>query len=396
MRVVLSTIGKFHTFDLARQMHQRGALTAIFSGYPRFKLKNQELPRHKVKTFAYIHAPYMFFVPRLTRSQVMWEWQDKLWFDRYVARSLPACDVFCGLSGSALRTGIKAKSQGAGYVCDRGSSHIRFQDRILREEYQRQGIPFSGLDPRVIACEEAEYEAADLITVPSTFALDTFVACGVPRQKMRLVPYGVDLSTFYPCAQKSDNEFRVLFAGNVSVRKGVRYLLDAFLQLSCERKRLIFAGSISPELESAVGQWRGDSRISVLGHVSQPRLMELMSISDVMVLPSVEEGLALVQAQAMACGCPVIASENTGAADLFTEGREGFIVPIRNPIAIAQHLQSLADSPDLQSRMSEAALQRMKSIGGWTQYGERMHQVFSELIARKHYATRRQHHELVG
>ena len=396
MRVVLSTIGKFHTFDLARQMHQRGALTAIFSGYPRFKLKNQELPRHKLKTFAYIHAPYMFFGPRLTRSQVMWEWQDKLWFDRYVARSLPACDVFCGLSGSALRTGIKAKSQGAGYVCDRGSSHIRFQDRILREEYQRQGVPFSGLDPRVIACEEAEYEAADLITVPSTFALDTFVACGVPRQKMRLVPYGVDLSTFYPCAQKSDNEFRVLFAGNVSVRKGVRYLLDAFLQLSCERKRLIFAGSISSELESAVGQWRGDSRISVLGHVSQPRLMELMSISDVMVLPSVEEGLALVQAQAMACGCPVIASENTGASDLFTEGREGFIVPIRNPIAIAQHLQSLADSPDLQSRMSEAAIQRMKSIGGWTQYGERMHQAFSELIARKHYATRRQHHELVG
>jgi alpha-maltose-1-phosphate synthase len=396
VRIVLSTIGKFHTFDLARQMHQRGALTSIFSGYPWFKLKNEGLPKDKVKMFPYLHAPYMRFAPRSVAVRQLWEWQDKVWFDRYVARNLPACDVFCGLSGSALRTGIKAKSQGAGYICDRGSSHIRFQDRILREEYQRQGIPFPGIDPRVIACEEAEYEAADLITVPSTFALNTFVECGVPRQKMRLVPYGVDLSAFYPCVQKSDKEFRVLFAGNVSVQKGVGYLLDAFFQLFCERKRLIFAGSVSPELESAVRQWGGNPRISVMGHVPQPRLKEIMSSSDVMVLPSIQEGFGLVQAQAMACACPVIASENTGASNLFTDGREGFIVPIRDPIAIAQRLQLLADSPELRLRISEAALQRVKSIGGWVQYGERMHQVFSELMVRKHYTTRRQHHELVG
>ena len=384
MRVVLSTIGKFHTFDLARQMHQRGALTAIFSGYPWFKLKNHDLPRLKVRTFPYIHGPHMLFASYLTRSRSMWEWQDKVWFDRYTARHLPACDVFCGLSGSALRTGIKAKSQGAGYVCDRGSSHIRFQDRILREEYQRQCIPFSGIDPRVIACEEAEYKAADLITVPSTFALDSFVACGVSRHKLRQVPYGVDLSAFYPCAQRNDNEFRVLFAGNVSVQKGVRYLLDGFQRFRRERKRLVFAGSISPDLESDVRQLRGDSRISMLGRVPQPRLKEIMSTSDVLVLPSIQEGLALVQAQAMACGCPVIASENTGASDLFTDGKEGFIVPIRDPNAIAERLQLLADSPDLQSRMSKAAIQRVKSMGGWEQYGETMYRILSELTARDH------------
>lgn len=396
MRVVLSTIGKFHTFDLARQMHQRGALTAIFSGYPWFKLKSQGLPRRKVKTFPYIHAPYMLFAAGLMHSRLMWEWLDRVWFDRYVARYLPACDVFCGLSGSALRSGIRAKSQGAGYVCDRGSSHIRFQDRILREEYRRQGIPFSGIDPRVIACEEAEYEAADLITVPSTFALDTFVECGVPRQKIRLVPYGVDLSAFYPCGQRNHNEFRVLFAGNVSVQKGVNDLFDAFQQLPCEHKRLTLAGSISPELKRTVRRWGEDPRIAALGHVPQSHLKGIMSASDVMVLPSVQEGLALVLAQAMACGCPVIASENTGAPDLFTDGREGFIVPIRDPGAIADRLQRLADTPGLRSRMSEAGLHRVKSLGGWAQYGETMHQVFSELIVGEHSVARRQHHQLVG
>lgn len=384
MRVVLSTIGKFHTFDLARQMHQRNALTAIFSGYPWFKLRNEGLPKEKVKTFPYLHAPYMRFAPRSVAVRQLWEWQDRVWFDRYTARNLPTCDVFCGLSGSATYASRVAKSRGAKHVCDRGSSHIRSQDRVLREEYDRQGIPFSGIDPRVIEREENEYESADVITVPSTFALNTFIECGVPRQKLRIAPYGVDLGVFYPSAPKNDNQFHVLFVGALSVRKGVCYLVDAFQQLSSERKRLTLVGSISHELQSAARQWCRHPQISVLGHVPQPRLKEMMSASDVMVLPSVEEGLALVQAQAMACGCPVIAAENTGASDLFADGKEGFIVPIRDPNAIAQRLQLLADSPDLQSRMSEAALQRVKSIGGWAQYGERMHQVFSELIAQKH------------
>lgn len=382
MKVVLSTIGKFHTFDLARQMHQRGALTAIFSGYPWFKLKNEGLPKGKVKTFPYLHAPYMRFATRSVAARQFWEWQDKVWFDWYMARNLPSCDVFCGLSGSATHSSRVAKSRGAIHVCDRASSHIRFQDRILREEYDRQGISFSGIDPRAIAREEGEYESADMITVPSTFVFNSFTELGVPNQKLRLVPYGVDLSAFHPCAPKNDNEFHVLFVGAVSVRKGVSYLVDAFQQLQHKKKTLTLAGAISPEMETAVRQWRHNSQISVLGHVPQPRLKEIMSMSQVMVLPSVEEGLAYVQGQAMACGCPVVATEHTGARDLFTDGKEGFIVPIRNPNAIAKRLQSLADSPDMRMSMSEAALQRVQSMGGWEQYGERMYRIFSELIAR--------------
>jgi starch synthase len=380
MRVVLSTIGRFHTFDLARQLHKHGALGAIFSGYPWFKLKNESLPRESVKTFPYLHAPYMRLTPQSRPIRQFWEWQDKLWFDRYVALRLPECDIFCGLSGSALYSGRLAKSRGIKYACDRGSSHIRVQDRILREEYDRQGIDFSGIDPRVIIREEAEYEAADIIIVPSMFALNTFLESGVDRLKMRLAPYGVDLNTFFPTVQRSENRFNVLFVGSATVRKGIYYLLDAFQKLEYSHKHLTLAGSVSPELERTIKRVRGQDQISVLGHVQQHRLREIMSASHVMVLPSVEEGLALVQAQAMACGCPVIASQNTGAPDLFTEGSEGFIVPIRDPDAIADRLQKLADNPDLGFRMSEAALRRVKSIGGWEQYGEKMFQIFSQAV----------------
>ena len=382
MKIALSTIGKFHSFDLARQMYQRGALTAIYSAYPWFKLRDEGLPRCAVRTYPYLHAPYMRLAPRFTPARLLWEWQDRGWFDRHVARTLPTCDVFCGLSGSGLHTGRVAKSRGAKYVCDRGSTHIRVQDRILREEYDRQSIHFPGIDPRIIEREESEYDAADVITVPSTFALRTFAESGVSPWKLRLVPYGVDLRAFYPCAERKENDFHVLFVGGISVRKGVRYLVEAFQQLDCKLKRLTLVGSISSEMQNLTAQLRNDPRIKIAGHVQQHRLKEIMSTSHVMVLPSVEDGFGLVQAQAMACGCPVIASQNTGAFDLFTDGKEGFIVTIRDSGAIARRLQQLADDPDLRQGMSEAALRRVKSLDGWEQYGEAMYRVFSEASSR--------------
>jgi glycosyltransferase involved in cell wall biosynthesis len=101
-----------------------------------------------------------------------------------------------------------------------------------------------------------------------------------------------------------------------------------------------------------------------------------------MILLSIEEGLALVQAQALACGCPVIGTQHTGAEDLFTDGMEGFIVPIRDPRASAYLLELLADDPHRRTAMSEAALQRMKELGGWTEYGNQMAKTFQNIIGR--------------
>jgi starch synthase len=295
-----------------------------------------------------------------------------------VALSLPPCDVFCGLSGSGLRAGLLSQSRGAKYVCDRGSAHICAQDRILREEYDRQGLHFSGIDPRAMSREEAEYDAADIITIPSTFAFNTFVEAGIAPKKLRLASYGVDLSTFYPCTHKSDQIFQVLFVGAISIRKGICYLLNAFKRLECASKQLILVGSISREMENMIAQISNDPQIRITGHIDQLQLKVIMSSSQVMVLPSVQEGFGLVIAQAMACGCPVIASQHTGACDLFTDGQEGFIVPIRDGDAIADRLQTLADDIDLRCRMSHAALRRMQTINGWDEYGETMYRIFTE------------------
>ena len=382
-RVVLVCVGRFHHFDLARELSTRGALTRLYTSYPRWKTTDSGIPKDKIQTFPWFQVPYM----GLGRYGALREpWQrvlarlDHQMLDRHVAGQLPDCDVVFALSGAGLSSGRAAKSRGMAFVCDRGSSHIRYQDAILRDEYAWWGHRFVGVDPWMIERHEAEYAAADLITVPSEFVSRSFVEMGVPVEKLRTVPYGVDTRRFFKCGEPDRDRFDVLFVGQVGFRKGVPDLLNAFAQVKHPRKRLRLVGSMAPEMREYCQSRRLPEEVEFLGRMPQSDLVTAMSRSSVMVLPSVEEGLALVQAQAIACGCPVIGTYNTGAADLFTDGAEGFIVAPRDPAAIVEKLQLLADDPGMRRQMSEKALQRVASLGGWDTYGDRMFAVLSELV----------------
>lgn len=386
MKIALSTVGKFHTFDLARELHGRGLLAAVFTGYPQFKLRDEKLPQEMIRSFPWVHGAYMAFPwkHRLSSSILReWEHLSATTFGNWVAKNVPPCDLYVGLSGSGLPAGKAAHRRGAKYICDRGSTHIRVQDQLLREEYAIWGVPFDGVDPRTIEREEEEYAEADCITVPSNFNLHSFVAQGVPLEKLRVLPYGVNLTRFEPVGRPEREEFNVLFVGGMSIQKGIPYLVKAYNQLQHPKKSLSLAGSPSPALIEHLrknGIWPEDTR--VLGHIPQASLKEIMSRSHVMVLPSIQEGLALVQAQAMACGCPVIGTTNTGAENLFDDGIEGFIVPIRDIEVLAGRMQWLADNPDERESMSGRALARVQSFGGWQTYGDNAARVYAEVVGR--------------
>ncbi len=382
MKVVISTTSKFHAFDLAREMHSRHALTAIFTGYPRFKLRNEGLPRELIRAFPYVHATYMALsriglVKEIGRNS--WEYFDFVTFDRYVAARLPPCDVFVGQSGSSLMTGRAARNRGIRYICDRGPVHIRAQDELLREEHQRWNIPFSGIDPRVIEREEAEYTESDRITVASTFSQRTFLAHGIPAEKIRKITYGVNLSQFYPTSAPDPTRFDVLFAGTVSLQKGVPYLLEAFRKLQHPRKSLTFAGWPGRHLLQVLRR-HGLSlnEVRVIGHVPKSKLRHLMSRSHVLALPSIQDGFGLVLAEAMACGCVVIGTHHTGAPHLVTEAENGFVVPIRDSDALATRLQFLADHPDRRDEMGRNAISRVRSHGGWREFGDKALSIYGE------------------
>jgi glycosyltransferase involved in cell wall biosynthesis len=382
MKVVQTVHAKFHHFDLARQLHRHGLLEAIFTGYPRWKLKNENLPPEKIRTFPWLRTLLMakwrlgISNPKLDREL---NWWAALSLDAYVKSNLPDCDIFIGISGSGLNTARSVKMRGGRYICDRGSTHIRFAERILSEEFERWGEKLPQIDPRAIEREEQEYQAADAISVPSEFCIRSFVEMGVPVNKLHKIRYGVDLAQFHKFTDPSANRFEVLFVGQVSFRKGVPYLLEGFERLKHPHKRLRLVGAIENEMKSFL-RFRHFQNVEFVGPVPQRDLVPIMNSSHVIVLPSIEDGFGMVLSQAMACGCPVICSVNTAGDDLIQDGCEGFVVPIRNAQALAERLEQLCDQPELRDEMGQNALRRVQELGGWDDYGNQ----FAELCRSLH------------
>lgn len=382
IKVVNSVLGKFHYFHLARYLNSIGMLERIFSAYPEWKLREQGIPSEKLSTFPpfwLLDRAYSRYGPRI--PFLNWRMQRLSWksFDNHVAAKIPECDVFIGGPGSSLKTGSLVQRRGGKYIFDHVSSHIRFRDRIMAEEFKIWGQECLLYDPLYTAQQQREYEKSDLIAVPSEFVRRSFISEGVDEKKVVKIPYGADLSRFSKVADPDEDSFNVLFVGQVSLRKGIPYLLKAFNDFSHPRKRLKIVGSIAPEIKPILdANLSGD--IEVTGPLPHAQLKEVMSRSHVMIVPSIEEGLACVQGEALACGCPIISSTNAGAEDLFQHGSEGFIVPIRNAGVITQHMEQLAQDPDLRLRMSEAALRRVKALGGWETYARIYVQQMEHLV----------------
>ncbi|WP_220472595.1 glycosyltransferase family 4 protein [Spirosoma foliorum] len=362
-------------------MEKRGLLEFIWTGYPLFKLRDEVgIPHSRIKSYPWVHSINMankrFGLIRSKRINRKIEWLACELIDKYVASEITSSTVLIALSSMGLHAGIKTQQLGGYYICDRGSSHIRFQNELLIEEYARWGFSFEGINPQVIKKEELEYEVADKITVPSEFAKKSFMRMGVSEAKISKIIYGANFDRFFKIADPPKNCFRVFWVGELSIRKGFMYLYEAFQMLKHPRKELLVVGAVTPEIKKLLAS-KSTANITFLHKVANKDLALLYSTSHVFVLPSIEEGMAMVQGEALACGCPVIATTNTGSEDLFKNGVEGYIIPIRSPNSIKECLQQLVDNHLLQSQMSEAATQRVKQINGWDRYGEE----FSKLIA---------------
>lgn len=385
MNVTQITSGRFHHFHLARQLEKHNLLTKIYSGYPHFKLKDElGIPKSKIDTFPWLHAPYMkrglINLDKIEWLNKQWAWMHHELLDKYVASKLCEPTVLIASSGSGLRAGTKNQKLGGTYICDRGSSHIQYQNEILHEEHEKWGLTFKGIDIRMIEKEKREYERADFITVPSDFVKHSFLQKGIPKDKIIKIPYGARLNRFSKVGNPKKNGFQVLWVGAVSIQKGFLYALEAFQKLDHPSKEFLVIGSLLDEIKPFLSS-KNTVNVRFIGTVPNYQLASHYSLSNAFVLPSIQEGLAMVQGEALACGCPVISTYNAGAKDLFTDEKEGFIVPIRSVDAIANKLQLLADNPNIRNRMSDNALALVKKMGGWDKYGNEMRQFIKKYCA---------------
>lgn len=365
-KVLISVLGRFHAFDLAKQLNKNDFLYKINTSFPRFKVQEWDISADKIHSNVYIE---------LIRRYSPNEWKKKAadWAYRAQAVSnkklLNKADIFIGWSGSSLEALQEAKKLGKLTILERGSTHYNYQMHILKEEYTLYGKQFEP-NFQTWRRELQEYELADYISIPSTFVKNTFIEHGVPEEKLLVNPYGVDLSHFRK-VDKNDNIFRIITSGNLSVRKGTRYLLEAFDQLNLDNAEIWHIGSIHDDMKEWINNYK-NKNVHFLGHKPQNELYQFYSQGAVFVLMSLEEGLAMVQPQAMACGLPLIISTNTGGSDLISEqGKEGYVIPIRDVEKLKEVLLELYNNPKKLAKMSQDAQKRVEKGFTWDDYGDR-------------------------
>src|SRR3989344_8964509 len=219
MRLIISVAGRFHVFDQAKQLLKRGFLERLITSYPKFEVAKYGIPRKKVRSILIKEILERGWTHRPARLRFAYNPQYVIHevFDYFASQNLVPADIFVGGSSFSRRTLRVAKKMGMVGVIDRGSAHIVYQNNILKEEYEKYGVaiePFKLPHPKIIEKELEEYEEADYIQVPSTFAKRTYTQYGVPEEKIIQIPYGVDLSQFRQ-TPKEDNVFRDVFAGGM-------------------------------------------------------------------------------------------------------------------------------------------------------------------------------------
>ncbi len=279
----------------------------------------------------------------------------------------------------------KAKRLGAITMIENANMHARDWQKAVIEECKAFGVlprNCRATLPRLLIRRlEREYERCDYIIVPSTIAGQSFAAAGL-LQKAIVVNAGVDHQFFTPPAVVEPQAiFRVCYVGRVELAKGVPYLLQAWKQLDLADAELVLAGEIAPEMEAVIQEYALPN-VRFTGTLPPSQVAECYRVSHLFAFPSVNEGLARVLFEAMACGLPVVATDRSGAEDLITQGGEGMIVPARDAGALAAAILWHYQNPEATTVMGKAARARVEQQFTLAHYEERMIGVY-RLVAAK-------------
>ncbi len=316
---------------------------------------------------------------QLTQHEVGWASLDQVYrsLDRIAASGLRRncygrqVSAVYAYEDCAVQSFETARDLSLGRIYDLPIAYWETAQRLLREEAQR----YPDWEPTLGGTRDSEeklqrktreIELAEMVICPSRFVLDSIPENVREQKKCFYVPFGspqVDDVSDRPVA--SGQKFRVLFAGAMTQRKGLADLFAAVKMISSSAIEFVVMGSLIEPLE-----WYRERCPGFIYEPPRPHrdFLELMRSCHVFVLPSIVEGRALVQQEAMACGLPVIATVNAGADDVIVDGESGFLVPIRSPRAIAEKLDWCAANREGVVEMGREAQRRARQLT-WQQYG---------------------------
>ena len=325
--------------------------------------------------------------PFASQAMGLVRWRNRR-FDRIVARTVerrrPAA-IVC-YDTCAIRAFTAARNIGALCVLDQSVGHWRTMAQLMKEESElnpdfADSLPLDLPESFLEQCTE-EALMADVILAGSDYVKSTMVRYGANPARVAVIPYGADLARFRPAPRVQDSEpdsepggkqdfkrngkFRMLFAGHLSQRKGIKYLLEAVRRLKSPELELTLVGGI---VGSGAGLSRYRDYFKHTPNVPHDRIHEHFQQADILVYPSLHEGSAIAIYEALACGLPVITTPNSGS--VVRDGIEGFIVPIRDVDALMEAILRLYENRELRAEMARNAYNRGRQFG-WNDYRARV------------------------
>jgi glycosyltransferase involved in cell wall biosynthesis len=301
--------------------------------------------------------------------------------DRHVAQHhLQEIDAVYAYEDGAATTFHAAKQQGIKCLYDLPIPFYRTVHDIQREEANRFPSLSAGLrathEPAdKLQRKEQEIQLADQIFVASSFTKNSLLSVGIKPEKISVIPYGAPVDYFQP-QPKTDTLFRALYVGRVAAHKGVHYLLQAWQALQLPEAELVFVG-VNDFPAGWLDQYA--ENFSYVPSVPHASLNQYYTSANVFVFPSLLEGFGMVLLEAMSCGIPVITTDNVGAADIITDGVEGFIIPIRDVEALKEKLDWCYSHPQELAEMGQAARQKAEQLT-WSLYRQKLAIQIQELF----------------
>lgn len=374
--VVIASIGRFHVLDLARELHRLGYDVVFISALAHARVERFGLPRRCHRSLRWWLAP-LLLLSRLVPSGTAKQFIELLIFkaaNLLTIAKMPRCEIFIGMAGIHVAAGAFAKRRfGAKFFLERGSRHILSQKEIL-DAISRLSPRARSVSRFTLPRDIAGYDSADLIVVPAAHAEESFLVRGTPKGKIFRNPYGVDLEMFTRGSADIREYDLVLFVGAWSFQKGVDVLSAACRSLPMPF-RLVHVGAVADAPFPTEGWFRSH------GPVDQSKLKHWYARAAVMVLPSRQEGLALVMAQALACDCPVVATSMTGAndlAELLDAASMIDVIPAGDAPALSEAIARRLGSPGAMG----IPRNRMQDSLSWKAYGARYAAKIDEVLGR--------------
>lgn len=302
---------------------------------------------------------------------------------RQLEKMVGKIDIVHAWALGSVRTLEMANTLGIPTVLERPNAHTRFAYEVVQQECQRLGVELPPTHEHaykedVLRIEELEYDRAYRLLCPSDFVVKTFLDQGFARERLARHIYGVDDRAYFPEPDKTEGKrpFTALYVGVAAVRKGLHYALEAWLKSPAHRNgRFLIAGGFLPAYQEKLSGMLQDPSVHVLGHRSD--IAQLMRQSDVMLLPTIEEGFGLVCTEAMASGSVPLVSD--ACTDLCRHMDNSLVHHVGDVSALTQHITMMYEDLALRERLRAAGLRLVPEIT-WMAAGRKLAEVYRDVI----------------